>query len=161
MTKNKITILIGPPCSGKSTWAKNFIKDNPDYVRINRDSMRDMLKGQYVFDPSIEVMISRLSLSAMNIAANNNRNIIIDNTHCKAKYLIDIIKPFIGHKFTLKFFIEPKWKLKLRNIIRYFKTGVWIPVKIIDNMYDNYIYLSKNIHKELADYLHTIEKIER
>jgi adenylate kinase family enzyme len=33
-----ILILIGIPASGKSTFAKEFIETNLDYVRINRDN---------------------------------------------------------------------------------------------------------------------------
>ena len=40
----KITILIGIPASGKSTYAKDYIRNNADTVRVKRDDLRVMLK---------------------------------------------------------------------------------------------------------------------
>ena len=37
MKKNKqIIVTVGVPASGKTTWAKNFVKENPSYVKIER-----------------------------------------------------------------------------------------------------------------------------
>ena len=44
---NKVVkILVGLPGSGKSTWAKEFIHKNPNYIRFGRDVFRFMLKDQ-------------------------------------------------------------------------------------------------------------------
>ena len=42
----ELLILVGIPGSGKSTFAKELVKTNNKYVRVNRDDMRQMLKGQ-------------------------------------------------------------------------------------------------------------------
>ena len=42
----KVLVLKGIPASGKSTYAKQLVKDNPGmYKRINRDDLRHMLDG--------------------------------------------------------------------------------------------------------------------
>ena len=46
MEKLKLVILSGIPCSGKSTWAKQFIKGKTDWVIVNRDSIR-LSRGDY------------------------------------------------------------------------------------------------------------------
>ena len=43
--KKKVLILIGIPGSGKSTWSTEFVKENKDWVRINRDDFRFMFNS--------------------------------------------------------------------------------------------------------------------
>jgi predicted kinase len=94
-TKNvEVKILIGIPASGKSTWAINFIEQNHDYVRLNRDSYRLMLKNQQVCSPKIEKIITQMLLADADIAIQNNLNIIIDNTNLKTSYINQFIEHF-------------------------------------------------------------------
>ena len=37
---SKLIVLQGPPCSGKSTWAKEYVRNNKDTVIVSRDSFR-------------------------------------------------------------------------------------------------------------------------
>lgn len=39
----KIIFLKGIPASGKSTWSKEFVSENPSYVRVNKDELRILL----------------------------------------------------------------------------------------------------------------------
>ena len=43
---SKILVLCGPPASGKSTYAREFIKGKIDWVIVNRDSIREG-RGDY------------------------------------------------------------------------------------------------------------------
>lgn len=86
-----VKLLIGIPASGKSTWTKEFILNNPNYLRINRDDFRLMLKNQQICEPKIENMITELVYNAIDVALSNKFNILLDNTHVKARYLNDII----------------------------------------------------------------------
>ncbi len=56
----KIIITRGIPGSGKTTWAKNFVKNNPNYIRISRDDLRSILIGKW--DWSIEDVVKSLRL---------------------------------------------------------------------------------------------------
>ena len=40
----KLIVLQGCPCSGKTSWAKEYLKDH-DVVYVNRDSIRCELNG--------------------------------------------------------------------------------------------------------------------
>lgn len=40
---SKFIVLIGLPGSGKSTWAKEYIINNPHTKRVNRDTLREMV----------------------------------------------------------------------------------------------------------------------
>ena len=37
----QIILLVGSPGSGKTTWALDFLKDHPDYVRVSQDDQGD------------------------------------------------------------------------------------------------------------------------
>jgi len=41
-----VEILIGLPGSGKSTYAKNKVANSNNWIRVNRDDFRAMLKNQ-------------------------------------------------------------------------------------------------------------------
>lgn len=90
----KILILIGIPGSGKSTWAKDYVKYNDNWVRVNRDDFREMLKTAQVCENKIEDMITKLVSDTINAALMRKQNVIIDNTHVKVKYINSIIEEF-------------------------------------------------------------------
>lgn len=85
----KIILLKGLPASGKSTWAKDFVLKNPDYVRINRDDLRHM-SGIYWL-PKREDYITDLEQSAVLSALKRGFNVILDATNLnpKVKYWVE------------------------------------------------------------------------
>lgn len=89
-----ILVLVGIPGSGKSTWSTKKVENDSDWIRINRDSYRLMLKNQTVCEFKIEDLITKLSYSAVEMALSNGYNVILDNTHCQAKYLKQIVDRF-------------------------------------------------------------------
>ena len=46
MRKMKLIILTGPPASGKSTFAKQYIQEHPDTKIVSRDEIRHRF-GEY------------------------------------------------------------------------------------------------------------------
>jgi len=84
MEKLKILVLQGIPASGKSTWAREFIKAEGLYwVIVNRDSMRNMLGDYWV--PTREKLIDSMEESSVILALNRNYNVIIDATNLNPK----------------------------------------------------------------------------
>lgn len=79
----KVIILQGIPGSGKSTWAKEFLKGKEDWVRINRDDLRDM-RGDY-WVPEQEKYITDLEFRALRTAMSHNYNIVLDSTNLNPK----------------------------------------------------------------------------
>lgn len=77
---NKLLILRGIPGSGKSTFARNFIKDNSkEWVIVNRDSIRDMLGDYWV--PSREKLITCIEDDMVDAAICKGYNVILDATN--------------------------------------------------------------------------------
>jgi predicted kinase len=90
----KILILIGIPASGKSTWSKDFIRNNEKWVRVNRDHFRKMLKNSQMCDPKIEDMITGLVNKTIHSCLAKKLNVIVDNTNLKVKYINAFIEEF-------------------------------------------------------------------
>lgn len=89
-----IKILIGIPASGKSTWSKQFLKNNPNWVRVNRDLFREMFRNEQMCDPKIESIITDLQIKSIHAVLNRNLNVIVDNTHLKSEYIEAIFEEF-------------------------------------------------------------------
>lgn len=115
--KNKdapvMLVLQGCPASGKSTWAKEFVQDKPNWVRINRDDIR-LMCGKY-WTPTREDLISKYEESMINIALAHNYNVIIDATNLNPKTLNKwqrIASNFAAKFETKEFFIPFKEAVK-------------------------------------------------
>ena len=89
-----IKILVGISSSGKSTFAKNYVKTNLNTKRINRDDIRNMMDdGRY--SNSNEKFTKKVRNELIYLCILNDKNIIIDDTNCaflRLKGLIDFIR---------------------------------------------------------------------
>jgi predicted kinase len=74
-----ILVLQGVPASGKTTWAKEFVKKNPKYIRVSRDDLRNM-RGKY-WEPSQENLITKYEYFAVYTALADGYNVLIDATN--------------------------------------------------------------------------------
>lgn len=90
---NKLIICVGISGSGKSTWSTNYIRENPNTLRINRDDIRKTLVGsldgyyQRKDLNRIECHINGLEEDFFNSIIGLDKSIIIDNTNLKQSYL--------------------------------------------------------------------------
>jgi predicted kinase len=150
-----VKILVGIPASGKSTWSKEFVDKNPQWVRLSRDDFRGMLKNQTVCENKIEGLINVLSDNLILESLNKKLNVIIDNTNLKAEYInhyIDLVK----YKADVEFMIfdisldkSIKRDLDRKNpvgedvIKRMFKDYL----KLLDSFNFSYRKISKKIFK--------------
>jgi predicted kinase len=101
----QIKILVGIPGSGKSTWAKQYILDNPNTKRINRDDLRNMLDSGKTTQGN-ENFIRTLRLELINMCIIYDKNIIIDDTNCYHEQLKEMIDFIQTNKVLLKKDIE-------------------------------------------------------
>lgn len=82
----KVILTKGLPASGKSTWAKKLIAENPNsYKRINKDDLREMLDGgKYSKDNEKFVLEVRDAL--ILLAIENGKHVIVDDTNLAPKH---------------------------------------------------------------------------
>jgi len=84
----KIVILRGLPASGKTKWAREWIKEDPEHrVRFNRDDIRNML-GEHNF--LLENIITDMYYEFLHSATADGYDIVIDNMNLDDKYIADI-----------------------------------------------------------------------
>lgn len=91
---NKIIITIGIPASGKSTWAKDYVRNNPSWIRVSRDDFRQMLKTAQMCEPKIEDLVTTLVNKTIEQSLAKKLNVIIDNTNVNIKYINGFIDKF-------------------------------------------------------------------
>lgn len=82
----KIILTKGLPASGKTTWAKQMLKDNPgQYKRINKDDLRAMLDdGKWSKGNEKFILETRDHLIAE--ALKKGKHVIVDDTNLHSKH---------------------------------------------------------------------------
>ena len=77
----KVTILRGLPGSGKSTFAKKLVADNPNvYKRINRDDLRMMFDNGH-FTKGNEKFVKQVRDVLIIKALEEGKHVIVDDTN--------------------------------------------------------------------------------
>lgn len=114
----KILILVGVQCSGKSTFAIDYCAKNSNWYRVSRDEIR-FQNGVEMFDNKGEEMVTRIVDAQTKVILENKGNVILDATHCKWKYIQQIIDKF-NHLADIEFkiFDVPLETLMVRNTVR-------------------------------------------
>ncbi len=127
----KLTILIGCPASGKSTFSEWIVKTEPKTMRVSRDEIR-ATQFATVMEQDAESMISKLVNEQVKTLLQNGWNVLLDNCHTKLEYIETHIKQFnqICH-IEFKVFELPLEELLVRNNKRTRK----VPKKVIENMF--------------------------
>lgn len=154
--KSKIIILCGIPAAGKSTWTKNYIKNNSwSTYSISRDDIRDLLPQPYVYTKDNENKVTRIFNNKLEHCIARGFDIVLDNCHCREKYIDELLnRPIFSladkYNVYVKFFDIPLWKAYYRAIKRRIQTGKDIPLKVIRDMYKNYKKIDKNKYKDIA-----------
>lgn len=94
----KIIVLIGISGSGKTTKAAEYLKQNPNTLRVNRDDIRMQItaSNQRMLKRDIENLVSKIQDEQIRTMLLSGYDVLIDNTHLKTKYLDEIYMKF-GH----------------------------------------------------------------
>jgi len=76
-----VHVNIGLPGSGKSRWARNYVKDHPNTVIICRDNLREMVYGEYEYHRDRESDIKDMEVVLICFALHRYRDVILDGCH--------------------------------------------------------------------------------
>lgn len=108
----KVLVLRGLQGSGKSTFAKQWVNEDPEHrVRFNRDDIRNMLGKYWV--PSRETLINVIYNSFLTGAMKKGYNIVIDNMNLDEKYLKDIQEDIDWFNNMTDDDYETKWRYEM------------------------------------------------
>lgn len=96
----KIILCRGIQGSGKTTWAKQWVLEDPEHrVRFNNDDIRNMLGKYWV--PSREHLVSDIKKDFMVSAMEFGYDIVIDNMNLNPKeveYYENLVDSTLGYR---------------------------------------------------------------
>lgn len=143
----QIIFLIGLPATGKSTYVKKFLADNPDrnYVLLSTDDILSDLGAEEGLDYSeaFKKYISKADKKFKILfrqAKNTNSNIIVDRTNLTRKGRNKLLSqlPSTYHKIGVVFDLDPG-ELQRRVDKREIETGKRVPGYVVKQMMGYYV----------------------
>lgn len=105
MANNRVIVCVGIPASGKTVWALQYCKDNPNTVRINKDSLRLMAYGE-PYRPEWEDFICNLRDRIIDQSLHMEHDVVVDDTNGSQKHRkrIEVIANFYDATVEIKDF---------------------------------------------------------
>lgn len=166
---HKFIICRGIQGSGKSTWAKKWVKEDPNHrIRINQDDIRNMFGYYWLEDKETnnrrEKIVREINSTAIKSAMINQFDIVVDNMNLNestTKSLEDMVKYFnmkypdkIGYIVEYKNFFIPLEVCIERDSLRERPIGA----KVIKATYKRYqkIFAQDFIHNHRKLLDHTL-----
>lgn len=135
----KAYILVGAPGSGKSTWGKNFVTNNPGVVRLCPDEFRAKF-GTGEGDQTVSAKAFAATREGMENALASGKDVLIDATsmhHKSRKDFLTISKKYNATKIAVVFEATRETLIE-RNRKRGEEGGRVVPDDVIDRMLGNY-----------------------
>ena len=129
----KLLILVGAPGSGKSTFARYFLRTEDNWLRVNRDDFRLMQFGDTLMSPFYEERITKMVEASVITLLKNHTNVIIDATNSSLRTLEDMVRTYTEYAdISFKVFDLSVEELVKRCDKRYEQTGKFIPKSAIE-----------------------------
>lgn len=139
---SKIILCRGIQASGKSTYAKSWVEEDPEHrVRFNNDDIRNMLGKYWV--PSREHLVRRIKVALILEAMETGYDIIVDNMNLNPKeveWYEAIVRDFKTRRTSSEYTIEFKdFKTPLEECLRRDSLRCNpIGAEVIKNTYNRY-----------------------
>lgn len=136
----KILMLKGLPGSGKSTYAKDLMENEPNWKRVNKDLLREMLDAGN-WSKKNEDTILNVRGHLIEELLSEGFNVIVDDTNFNPSHeavIRSIADRFEGTpvEFEIKFFDTPVQDCILRDAARGDKS---VGAKVILDMHNKYL----------------------
>lgn len=142
-----IILTRGIQGSGKSTWARRWVRENPSQrIRWNNDDYRMMI-GPYRISNDIEKLIKKCRLYTILFAIQNNYDIVVDCMNIDKDVQLQSIISFLNqhdisnesYNIVFKEFNTPVDTCIQRDLYRKQTGGNYIGEKVIIDTYNRYI----------------------
>ena len=144
---SKLLILVGAPGSGKSTFARYFLRTEDNWIRVNRDDFCLMQFGDSLMIPFYEERISKMVEASVLTLLKSDTNVIIDATNTSLRTIQDMIHTYTEYAdISFKVFDLPVDELVKRCDKRYEETGKFISKSVVE--------------RNVANLKHTLEKFD-
>jgi len=146
MTKNQLIITRGNVASGKSTYAVQWVNEDPtNRMRVERDMIREQMYGQFVLDYERENVVTHVQRAMVEAGLREGKSVIISDTNLRAATVKDWMK--IAKKFSADFVVididTPLEECIRRNQARSDAGGRYVPEQVIRDFHSRYMRKGK------------------
>lgn len=158
-------MLVGTPCSGKSTYARKIMDANPDTEIVylsSDDYIEKKALVEHIDYQSAFALYAKEAIPAMNkkfseTVSQENFYIIHDQTNMTVKKRTKMLRalPALTRKFCY-IFSESREVINERNTQRYKETGKLIPEYVLNNMFNSY---EEPTYNEGWDYIWNVKNV--
>lgn len=146
---SKLIILQGPPCSGKSTWAAEYKRqEDPEVVIVNRDDIRfELGNGKYTMKREDEV--TEIEYNRVFEGLKEGKTVILDATNLNPTYLKKWLELPVEYTYKIKEFYVPYAEAMKRSKARKEAGGLYINRNTMTHFYKK--YYNSEFREELTD----------
>lgn len=132
----KIIFCKGLPASGKSSWSKSYIIEHSEFIRLNKDDIREFF-GNPPFSSSFEKSVLNVQKTLGETAVKLGKSLIIDDTNFAEKHYMywSSLARDNSYEFEIKFFDVPVEECIRRDKEREKSVGEMV----IRSMYNKYL----------------------
>jgi predicted kinase len=144
----KVIMSRGLPSSGKTTWAKEMVTNNPNtYKRINNDDLRKMLDNNH-YSKDTEKFIKKAVDALVLLALEEGKHVILDNTHLTDKS-INRIKELVKGKAEVVIedkFLQVPLETCIKNDLKRLES---VGKDVIVDMYNKHVKKNEHIIQDV------------
>lgn len=138
---SKIILTRGLPASGKTTWAKEFVRFNPNTVRVGRDDLRSQMYPEADYRDIDEDLITEAETALVRAALRQGKAVVVDAMHLQQRYINRWQR--LGYPVQIVEFHTDKATLLVRNINRDSR----VPNHVIVDNYKKYTNKDGSLRK--------------
>ena len=77
----KLVVCIGLPGSGKTTWARNFIRNRKNWRLVSNDDVRVLLSGSNTYNSKLSPVVYQTAILYTRSLLKSGHNVILDGTY--------------------------------------------------------------------------------
>lgn len=145
-------MLIGIPCSGKSTYAKELSLKDPRALIISTDEIRKEITGKYAFSSDTNEIVFDIAKETLRNSLMQRNTVIFDATNTNKKYRKSILD--IAKKMQVKVigivFKTPIMECLKRNSLRSLERRVPEDIIFMMSKYDSNISKSEGFDQVIV-----------
>ena len=140
---SSLTLTIGLPGSGKTTWAKKIRQEHPNTVLVSRDALREEFFGEFTnHSQEQESLITSVAEKAVDKALSEGRHVIVHDMNLKKAYRKRWATYAVKYDVPLRYIDMthvPVEHCITRVQTRYDLGGRWVDPEVILNLYKRYL----------------------